>query len=241
MTEYEIVADFYGDHPDKERKIAETMRKIELGEPCAYLLGEWFFYKNIFKVNRDCLIPRPDTERVVEKAVSIIPKSARFADLCTGSGCIALSVLADRSDLSAVAIDVSCKAISAACENARLMDLSSRAKFICADLLTSDPLGGELFDCIISNPPYIKTDALADFPSLVHEPLLALDGGSDGLMFYREFIKKYSKNLTDTGFFIFEIGYDQRDDITALASENGFSCSVERDYGGNDRVAVLRR
>lgn len=239
MKDIDIVSDYYKDSSDRERLIREAMLRIEDGEPCAYVLGEWFFYRNIFRLNEACLIPRPDTERIVEKAVSLIPRNGVFADLCTGSGCIAVSVLSERPDLRAFAFDISERALEAAKENAELLGVSDRIEFFCADLLLSDPLGERLFDCIISNPPYIKTSDLSALPLLAYEPSIALDGGSDGLTFYRRFIRKYEKNLSLSAPFIFEIGYDQRLDIERLAEENGFSCSVERDWGGNDRVAVL--
>lgn len=238
MNEREIVLDFYKNDPDGAKR---AVARLDRGEPGAYIIGEWYFWRHTFKVNRDCLIPRPDTECVVEKAIAEIPKNSVFADLCTGSGCIALSILSERSDLTALAFDISGGALEAAKENARLLGLSDRISFINTDLLSGDPLGGNVFGAIVSNPPYIRASVVDASKELSEEPRIALDGGDDGLVFYRHFVKKFKKNLSDGGKFIFEIGFDQRDEIMGVASENGLSCKVTKDYGSNDRVAVIEK
>ncbi len=211
-------------------------KRYEIGEPLAYILGEWYFYGEVYKVSPDCLIPQPDTEHLVDKLIKLLPINGRFADLCTGSGCIAISSLAHRKDSSAVAVDISDGALMLACENAGINGVSERLELKKADILKQSALGDDTFDIIVSNPPYIKTDVIKTLDSEVRaEPLIALDGGRDGLDFYRAIIGRYSKNVKKGGYMILEIGYDQADDIKKLCD-----CEIFKDYGGNDRVAVIR-
>lgn len=223
-----------------ERSLASALVRLEAGEPLAYLLGEEVFWRYTFKVTPDVLIPRPDTERLVECALANLPPSGRFADLCTGSGCIAISICGERSDVSGVMVDLSPKALAIAKENAQTIGVADRLTALCADLLTDSPLGGS-FDLIVSNPPYIPSADIAEYPSLRYEPQMALDGGADGLLFYRALIARYADHLKPNGAFAFEIGYDQREAILSLAEAFGFDCTVTKDYGGNDRVALLKR
>ncbi len=241
MNDRDIIKDFYKDSPDRERLVSEAIKRLDLGEPAAYIIGEWYFWRYTFKLNEACLIPRPDTELIVETAIREIPENSVFADLCTGSGCIAISILGERPDLRAVAYDISDRALEAAEANARLIGVSDRIEFIKCDLLQKSSLGENIFGAIISNPPYIRTDVIADYPDLSYEPQIALDGGKDGLVFYRHFISKFSKNLAHGAKFIFEIGYDQRDEISETADKCDFNCKVIKDYGGNDRAAILTR
>lgn len=226
--------------PEGSRSLASALERYTQGEPLAYLLGEQAFWRYTFKVTPDVLIPRPDTERVVECALANLPYGGRFADLCTGSGCIAISLCGERSDLGGVMVDLSPAALRIAEENARTVGVADRLSAICADVLTDNPLD-ERFDLIVSNPPYIPTADIAAYPSLSFEPQMALDGGADGLRFYRALIGRYSSFLKENGAFVFEIGYDQREAILALAETAGFACTVTKDYGSNDRVALLRR
>ena len=187
------------------------------------------------KVNENCLIPRPDTEHLVDYLIKNLPKNAVFADLCTGSGCIAISVLAHRKDVTAVAVDISEGAISIAKENSVINSVSDRITFICSDILSDNPLNDGIFDAIVSNPPYIKTDVIDTLePEVRNEPRIALDGGKDGLDFYKRIFTEYRKNVSPGGFIITEIGYDQGRDILDL-----FGCEIHKDYGGKDRVAIL--
>jgi len=220
--------------------LSEAVKRVENGEPLAYVLGEWYFYGLTFKLNDECLIPRPDTEHTVEKAIEALPKNGKFIDLCTGSGCIAVSILKNRPDLTAFALDISEKAIEAAKENAALNGVSDRVTFIRADVFSFDTSALPYFDAVISNPPYIRSDVVQTLEVAKAEPIKALDGGTDGLDFYRYIINSYRERLNGNGCFIFEIGYDQKEDITALALSHGLECKVFKDYGGNDRVAVIK-
>lgn len=226
-------------YPD-ESEYRRALLRYENGEPLAYLLGEEYFWRYRFIVTPDVLIPRPDTERLVELAINALPQNGRFADLCTGSGAIALSVSSDRPDAHCDALDISPAALDVAKENARLLGVGTRVRFYLADLLTDDPLEGE-YDLILSNPPYIPSKDIALYPSLTYEPQIALDGGEDGMLFYHAILTRYGHHLKPRGAFLFEIGYDQGDAIRRLADELGYTCTVTKDYGGNDRVAKLTK
>lgn len=214
-------------------------------EPLQYVLGEWSFYNQTYRVTPACLIPRSDTEILVEEAIKRLPVGARFADLCTGSGCIAVSTLAERADLCAVAADLSGEALKLAVENAERNGVAERVKFLRADVLGDCEALKSAYpsvDAILSNPPYIRTEVISTLSSeVLQEPYMALDGGADGLIFYRALLKLAAEWLTRDGFCLFEIGYDQGEAIRRMGEEYGFSCAVRRDYGGCDRVAILKR
>jgi release factor glutamine methyltransferase len=224
-----------------ESSFLAAVERVEKGEPLAYVLGEWYFYGLTFKLNRDCLIPRPDTEHIVEKAIALLPRGGRFIDLCSGSGCIGISVLHYRPDAVGDALEISPDAYAVSVENAKMNGVSERYRPVCGDLFKHVPT--ERYDCVISNPPYICSSVIPTLDTSVkdHEPLRALDGGENGMEFYRFILKEYREHLKEGGCFIFEIGYDQREAITALALEFGYGyCRVTKDYGGNDRVAVIK-
>lgn len=229
------------DFPSPE--LEEAVAKRVSHYPLQYILGYWDFYKETYRVTQDTLIPRQDTEKLVELAVRYLPENARFIDLCTGSGCIAVSTLANRSDCNAVAIDLFPNTLDVARENAETNRVGDRLGFMQADVLDvsfMNSLGK--FDAILSNPPYIESEKLSLLDEeLSFEPNAALDGGNDGLDFYRVIIGEYGKYLTDKGFMLLEIGHDQAKAITVISASNGFHCEVFKDYGGNDRVAYLTR
>ncbi len=208
--------------------------------PLQYILGEWCFWRESYEVSEHCLVPRSDTEHLVEQAISRLPQDAHFLDLCTGSGCVAISTLCSRPDTRAVAVDLFPETLALAERNAVRNGVRERFTPWLCDVL----LGGACetaFDAILSNPPYIRAEAMRTLSAEVrHEPSAALLGGEDGMDFYRAILKKWKKHLKKAGFFLFEIGYDQADEIKALAAEHGLSATVFRDYGGNDRVALLQ-
>lgn len=212
------------------------------GYPLQYIIGKWWFARCVFEVDENCLIPRPDTEVVVEEAVRLIPKNSRFADLCTGSGCIAVALLDLRPDLYGIAVELYPKTLEIAKRNAVRNSVDGRLSFIEGDVISGEVLGDEKYGAIISNPPYIRSDVIGTLSrEVLFEPRAALDGGEDGLIFYRVIVRDYAKNLEDGGCFIFEIGYDQAEDIKAIARESGFDCTIVKDLGKNDRVAILKR
>ena len=211
-------------------------------EPLQYLIGEVGFYRETYRVTPDCLIPREDTELLVDTAVRLLPRGARFLDLCTGSGCVALSVLKHTDRTSALAVDLSEGALAVAKENAGRLSLSDRVEFLRADATKPCLPEDERFFAILSNPPYVSERAYrALAPELYHEPKEAFLGGEDGGDFYRALIPLYQDRLDRGGFFAFEIGYDQEALLTSLAGENGFCCEIRRDLSGNPRVALLTR
>lgn len=225
--------------PALERAVKQRMSHY----PLQYILGYWDFFHETYRVTEDTLIPRQDTEKLVELAVRILPENARFADLCTGSGCVAISTLASRRDCTAVAVDLFPKTLEIARENAESNGVGDRLGFLRADVLDPSFMGslGE-FDAILSNPPYIETEKLSLLDEeLSFEPNAALDGGNDGLDFYRVIIREYGKYLNENGIMLLEIGHDQARAVSAIAQSCGYRCEVYKDYGGNDRVAYLTR
>ena len=229
---------------ESEALYAALDKRIER-YPLQYIFGTWSFFGEEYRVSEDCLIPRSDTELLVEYAIKALPQNARFADLCTGSGCIAVSTLAHRPDCKATAVDVFPKTLALATENAEKNGVRERFSPVLSDLLeepSSELLAGAPFDAILSNPPYIRSavvDALE--PELFFEPRAALDGGADGLVFYRKIVEDFLPHLKADGRFIFEIGFDQADDLCAIAAANGLFCEIHNDLSGNPRMAVLGR
>lgn len=233
-------------NPNEELISEELHRAVEKRrqrEPLQYLIGTWPFYRQEYEVSPACLIPRSDTEILVEEAIGRLPQNAFFADLCTGSGCIAVSVLAERRDTHALAVDLSLEALELAERNAVRNGVSDRMVIKTADVLQ---FSAEAFEqlprphAILSNPPYIRTSVLKELaPEVGFEPQMALNGGEDGLIFYRALLEIASKWLDPNGFCLFEIGYDQGNDLRELAQNAGFSCAVRKDFGGCDRVAIL--
>lgn len=220
--------------------------------PLQYIIGEWEFFGHTFRVNEHCLIPRPDTEILVEEAIKRLPPRAVFADLCTGSGCIGVSVLKNRPGTICHALELYPDTLKLAVENAGMNGVSDRFNPVCADLLhggvdamthSMKQTGVGLLDAILSNPPYIRkhdVDRLA--PELFFEPRAALDGGEDGLIFYRTLLGHYRSLLKDDGLLILEIGFDQANDLCRLSGEipGWTDFEVIRDLGGRDRVVCLR-
>ncbi len=224
-------------------EIGSALKKRESGIPLQYILGEAWFFGNRFIVSPDCLIPQPDTEHLVDKALGCLQKGGRILDLCTGSGCIAISILKETSDSTAAAVDISAPALELAKSNAHLNGVFERIDFIETDVLTDDL--SELVsaaDVIVSNPPYINTDVIPTLSAEVrHEPRIALDGGEDGMTFYRRFIKVIPQYMKSSAKMFLEIGYDQGEKITELCREAGIPCRLHKDFGGNVRVAEISR
>ena len=230
----------FGDDPaTDDSALTEALARRTAREPLAYILGGAPFYRSVLAVGEGCLIPRADTERLVEIAIRELPHGAHFADLCTGSGAIAVTVLAERPDTTALAVDVSDKALAFAAENARRLGVTDRLTLRRLDLLAEIPDG--CFDAILSNPPYIPSAVVPTLsPEVGHEPALALDGGDDGLVFYRRLLS-FRPCLRDGGFFLFECGYDQEAAMAALAEAHGMRHTPFYDYGKNYRGALFRK
>ena len=208
-------------------------------EPLQYIIGEVDFYHEVYKVSSDCLIPRQDTEILVDYAVKNIPDGKCFLDLCTGSGCIAVSTLKNTKNTRATALDISKGALALAKHNAEKNGVCERIEFVCADA-KSCAIDGEFF-AILSNPPYVTETAYKALePELYFEPDIAFVGGASGLDFYEKILALYNKKISPDGFFAFEIGYDQGESLKSLASSYGMRCDIIKDYSGLDRVAILR-
>ncbi len=230
---------------EEEIECEELLSAIErrlTRQPLQYILGEWEFCGLRFTLNSDCLCPRPDTELIVELALRNLPKNAHFCDIGTGSGAIAVSVAHFRKDTTAEAFDINENALSAASHNAEINGVSDRIKFTQADALIETFLEGKKFDAILSNPPYIPADVIPTLaPEVLLEPHRALDGGDDGLSFYRAITKKAKSTLNENGFILYEVGIGQAEDVATIGEENGFSAEIYPDLSGIDRAVLLRK
>lgn len=208
-------------------------------EPLQYVIGEVDFYRESYSVDKGCLIPRQDTEILVDYAVKHIPSKKTFIDICTGSGCVAISTLKNTQGTQAVAVDISEDALSIAARNAEKNAVSDRISFILSDALR-EAVDGDFF-AVLSNPPYVTEKAYEGLmPELYFEPRIALVGGADGLNFYRKILTLYKNKINPDGFFAFEIGYDQGNALRDIARAQAMTCEIIKDLSDNDRVAVLK-
>ena len=213
-------------------------------EPLQYILGEVAFFSETYTVTPDCLIPRQDTEVLVEYAIANIPSGESFVDLCTGSGAIAVSTLANTDGTRAVATDISTAALALARTNAKRNNVGGRVTFLHHDVLRDPPPEALLSDppyAILSNPPYVTDEAYSSLEEeIFFEPRTAFVAGDNGMEFYRHITKIYSGIIKPCGFIAYEIGYDQADAITGIADSFSMSVAIIRDLSGNPRVAVLK-
>lgn len=214
-------------------------------EPTAMILGEWDFMGLTFRLNKSTLIPEQDTEVLVETALEELKRRGlgeaplRILDLCTGSGCILLSLLHKLRNAGGLGTDLSEEALEAARENAVRLGSQERAAFRQGDLW--EPVGDERFDLIVSNPPYVPTEVIPTLEPEVRcgEPYAALDGGEDGLVFYRRIMREAAGHLKPSGIIIVESGFDEASQIAALMQEQKLrGIRTVKDYGGLDRVVL---
>lgn len=219
---------------EQEKNINTAIKRRLKGEPLQYIFGEQPFMDLILKVTPDTLIPRWDSEVVVEKAVNLIPKEGNFrvADICTGCGTYALSLKHYRPNAEISAVDISGAALAVAEENAERLNLN--VEFLQGNL--AEPLTGK-FDMIVSNPPYIATDFIKELDFDVRqEPEIALNGGADGLDFYRLLALTVPEKLKKGGILLLEIGCDQCQAVCKILANAGFTgLRFGQDYGTNDR------
>jgi len=204
--------------------------------PIAYIFGKTNFMGYDLKVSKDVLIPRLDTEILVEKLINDIKtqdKQVSILDLCTGSGAIAI-VIKKETNAKVSAADISVNAIEIAKQNANLNN--AEIEFFVSDLFKN--LANKKFDIIVSNPPYIESRVIETLDKEVrdNEPILALDGGDDGLNFYRKIVDEADKHLNKNGKLYFEIGYNQAKDVSEMMNQKFKNIQVLKDYEGNDRV-----
>lgn len=228
--------------PDEVQSRAERLLERRLsGEPLQYLLGEWEFYGLPFKVGEGVLIPRQDTETLVETALDFLkkrpPKQRRVLDLCAGTGCIGI-VLAKLANADVSCVELSGAAFGYLRENVRLNSVNSLVEPICGDIFDSEiRCGLGEFDLIVSNPPYLtKSDMCNLQAEVAREPKMALYGGSDGLDFYCRIVCDYAESVKINGGIAFEVGVGQSRRVAEMLSESGFAVNVAKDLRGIERV-----
>lgn len=221
---------------DKTEAICENMvRELLNGAPIQYVMGECWFYGLPIKIGKGCFIPRMDTEILAQKVMELLPIEGRFAEVCSGSGCVSKAIMANRSDAEGLALELYLKPLSYTEENLKEFDRIEVRKFDALD--PDDYKQLPKLDIIVSNPPYIPTDDVDMLDSVVQcEPRTALDGGEDGLTYYRAIIEYGDELLSEGGRFLFEVGFDQADDVKALLEKKGYDTRCYKDLGGIDRV-----
>ena len=243
-TVQELLRDVSYTTAEVEQKAEELTRRRLSGEPVAYITGAWEFYGLPMTVTPDVLIPRMDTELLVDTAKEILTgrqMDARILDLCCGSGCITCAVGHELPATRLVAVDISASALEICRKNIATNRLSSRAICVQADATVSPPLSMGQFDMIISNPPYIASDEILTLDPSVRdfEPIWALDGGSDGLKFYKAIIKYWKSLLRSGGALLFEVGEGQAEPVKEMLLAGGFrSVSTKLDTLGVERVVI---
>ena len=226
--------------PGVEEKLKAALAKRLTHMPVQYITGYQNFMGLEFMVSKDVLIPRMDTETLVEEVLRLGLSNVRVLDICTGSGCILLSILKYVYGSSGVGVDISDDALGVAKANSEALGID--ATFIKSDMFENIPKD-ERFDIVVSNPPYIRSDVIGTLMSEVkdYEPLLALDGSEDGLKFYRIIADEASEYLNNGGMLFLEIGYDQGAEVSALLTAAGFTdVEVIKDLSGLDRVVSGR-
>ena len=206
-------------------------------EPLQYITGEASFFGYVFTVDKHVLIPRPETEELCSWCLNILPASgADVLDLCCGSGCIGITLAAERSSLRVTLADCSRNALDIAAKNAHRLDV--RVSLHCGDL--TEGLPSSSFDCIVSNPPYIPSaDCACLQPEVMAEPVLALDGGSDGLSFYRRIASESSRILRKGGLLLLELGYGEAEAVSSMLQSAGYTgISIRKDIRGIPRMIL---
>ena len=221
-------------------KFKSLIERRKKGEPIAYIINKKEFWKDEFFVNKDVLIPRPDSELIIEQVLKIYSKDVQLQvlDIGTGSGCILLSILKERSNFYGTGIDISKKSINVSKFNAKQLNLTNRVKFFHSSV---DNFNNGKYDMIVSNPPYIKQLSLKYLEKDVvnFEPKLALSGGFDGFSKIRKVINKASILIKKNGKFILEIGFNQKNKVIKILKEEGFYVNKAiKDYGNNDRCII---
>jgi len=222
---------------EKERYF-DLIDRRKKNEPIAYITNNKSFWKNNFITNKNVLIPRPDSEHLVEQALRLIKKNQakKILDIGVGSGCLSISILNERPNCKCDAIDTSKNALKLAKINANLHQLLDRIKFYKRDV---DNFYNDKYDLIISNPPYINKHKIKYLGSIIYEPKIALDGGLDGLEVIKKVISKSKHLLKINGKLILEIGYDQKYKVIRFLKEKNFFINrIIKDYGNNTRCIV---
>ena len=241
--QYVIVNDMEQLDKAKEKQYLEEIKILKKGVPIEHITHQKEFMKMSFFVDKNVLIPRQDTEILVEEVIKIAKKinARKVLDLCTGSGAIAVSLAKYLPQAEITAIDISNDALKIAKKNAISNNVQNQITFISSDMFTN--LGEEKFDIIVSNPPYIKTNVIKNLDIQVQsEPYIALDGGKDGLDFYKKIINESYQYLKYSGYLCLEIGFDQKIDVIELIenTERFTGTYSKKDLFDNDRIIITR-
>ena len=229
---------------EKLEELKDKLSRLKNNEPIQYIINKQEFFGYDFYVDENVLIPQPDTEILVEEAINISTKmkemcktNIKILDLCTGSGAIAVSLAKNIKEAYVIASDISKNALEIAKKNSILNNVE--IKFIHSDLYENIK---EKFNMIVSNPPYIRSKVIESLSEEVKkEPHIALDGGEDGLKFYRKIIEESKALLEENGYLLLEIGFDQRKDVIELLEKNNYkNIYFKKDLGNNDRIVVAQ-
>ena len=223
------------------KAVNEMLSRRKNGEPLQYILGECEFMSLPFYVESGVLIPRADTETLVEEIIKAAKPQMKILDICSGSGCIGISLAHYIKDATVTMLDISDKAMNVSEKNIALNGVQDRVTVKKCDILNEIPQGK--YDVIVSNPPYIETAVIDKLQTEVkdYEPRLALDGGGDGLVFYRRITDTAAQMLSENGILAFEIGFDQGKSVSELMEKNFEYIKVTKDLAGNDRVVIGRK
>ncbi len=227
-------------------KVASEVNQLAKGTPVQYIIGYCYFYGKKIAVGSGCFIPRADTEILVKAACGVIgDNKVTFADICSGSGCISLAIASEKPNARGYALELSRKALPYTEKNLESAENVVVKRFDALDeedYLELVEQSGDKFDLIVSNPPYIPSEQIPMLdPQVQFEPETALDGGEDGLKFYREIIKNAPIILKDNGTIIFEVGIRQAQPVSTMLELNGYSVAVFKDYGKIDRVVLGKK
>ena len=241
--QYVIVNDMEQLEKNKEKQYLEEIKILKKGVPIEHITHQKEFMKSNFFVDKNVLIPRQDTEILVEEVIKIAQKTnaKKILDLCTGSGAIAVSLAKYLPQSEITAIDISNEALKIAKKNAISNNVENQITFVNSDMFTN--LNEEKFDIIVSNPPYIKTNVIEKLDIQVkNEPYIALDGGKDGLDFYKKIINESYRYLKYKGYLCLEIGFDQKIDVIELIenTEKFVNTYSKKDLFDNDRIIVTQ-
>lgn len=226
------------------RWLDDSLARRIAGEPLQYVLGQWEFYSQLIHTGKGVLVPRQDTEVLVDEVLQFIEnrEEPKVLDLCSGSGCIAIAVARTDTRADVTAVELYDEALHYLDRNIDFHRIPQRVHARKFDVMTAPDDSFGKYDVIVSNPPYIQTDKLADLQIEVKsEPITALDGGADGCDFYRSIVSNWARLLKDDGIIAVEIGYDIADAVCAIFAEAGFTTEVIKDLTGNDRVVIARK
>lgn len=243
LTRTQLVIGGRRDVTENEYKRAfEMAARRKTGEPLQYILGETEFMSLGFYVEKGVLIPRADTETLVETVIEEIrdDRTYKVLDICSGSGCVGISIAYYRNNVTADLVDIDDTALETGERNIVRNSVDNRVKILKKDILKEYP--DSKYDIIVSNPPYIESDIIETLQTEVknYEPRIALDGGADGLIFYRRIAKIAPELLSENGLIAMEIGYNQAEQVVELLKNNFDNIQVIKDLGGNDRVVTGR-